>query len=81
MKEVWKYYKRINEARRVFKPRCFTCRDKEGSLLTDKQEMLERWCQYLEELLSGTGDQYTGGLEAPRPQSRLPQFTSESIIS
>lgn len=42
MNEVQKYYRKINETQRIFKPRCYACRDKEESLVTDKQEVLEK---------------------------------------
>lgn len=64
MKEIRKYYRKINKTQRVFKPRCYACRDKEGDLVTDKQKILERWCQHFEELLNGTGDK---DMEYPEP--------------
>lgn len=56
-KNIRKYYQRVNESRKTFKPRCAACRDKVGILLVDKQRILERWRQHFGELVNGTENQ------------------------
>jgi uncharacterized protein with WD repeat len=44
-----KFYKRLNDVRRPFEPQVAMCRAKNGELLTNKNQVLTRWKEYLEE--------------------------------
>jgi len=49
--ECRKFYKEINMARKQFKPRVNICRNEDGSLLSNEQEILERWVRHFNKLL------------------------------
>ncbi|XP_062716068.1 uncharacterized protein LOC134291831 [Aedes albopictus] len=64
--ETRKFYQKLNASRKGYVPQAEICRDKEGSLLTDKREVIERWKQHFDEHLNGeenvgTEDQGSGG--------------------
>jgi hypothetical protein len=42
----------VNNIKRVFQPRFTVCRDKIGNLIAGEQQILNRWAEYFEELLS-----------------------------
>ena len=44
--ECRKFYKAINVARKQFKPRVPICRNEDGSLISNEQEILNRWVNY-----------------------------------
>ena len=44
-------YKTVNNDRRNFKPTTTMCRNKEGIILTKKDEVLKRWTEFFKELL------------------------------
>ncbi|XP_066906669.1 uncharacterized protein [Halyomorpha halys] len=46
------FYKKINESMAPFKPRIKACRKEEGSLLSRKEEILNRWWRYFSALLN-----------------------------
>jgi hypothetical protein len=39
--------------RKEFKPRIMACQKKDGEMINNKSEILERWNQYFQELLEG----------------------------
>ena len=41
--ESKKYYKRIQDVTKEFKPRVNTCRDANGKMLTEKEDIQRRW--------------------------------------
>lgn len=43
----------MNAGRKSFKPRLTACRDDDGSLLTEKEQILRRRSRYFNELLNG----------------------------
>jgi hypothetical protein len=47
-----KFYKRLNDVRRPFKPQVAMCRAKNGELLTKKNQVLARWKEHFEEHLN-----------------------------
>ena len=51
--ECKKIYKEINMARKQFKPRVNICRHEDGSLISSKQETLNRWVRHFDKLLNG----------------------------
>ena len=44
--ETRKFYKKLNASRKGFVPRAEMCRDKDGGILTDEREVIERWKQH-----------------------------------
>jgi mannitol-1-phosphate/altronate dehydrogenase len=51
--ETRRFYRMVNKMRKEFKPRISACRKKEGEMINNKREILERWNQYFQELLEG----------------------------
>ena len=51
--ETRKFYKKLSASRNGFVPRAEICRDKEGGILTDEREVIERWKQHFDEHLNG----------------------------
>jgi hypothetical protein len=47
-----KFYKRLNDVRRPFEPQVAMCRPKNGQLLTNKNQVLARWKEHVEEHLN-----------------------------
>jgi len=45
-----KRYKEINIARKQFKPRVNICWNEDGSLISNEQEILDRWVRYFDKL-------------------------------
>ena len=43
---------RRNKSRKVFQPRTILCRDKEGMLLSEEDDILRRWAEHYDELLN-----------------------------
>ena len=41
-----KFYKEINRARKQFKPRVHIFRNEDGSLISNEQEILNRWVRH-----------------------------------
>ena len=81
--ETRKFYKKLNGSRQGFTPRAEMCRDKDGVILTDEREVINRWKQHFEEHLNGAeaetedqdgrGDDYIGTAgegEEPAPTMR-----------
>ncbi|CAD7093988.1 unnamed protein product [Hermetia illucens] len=69
--EIEKYREQPHQARKFYQqvsrmkpntPRCSSCRDKEGNLISDRMGILERWVEYFDELLN---NQNIGELEVP----------------
>ena len=50
--EIRKFFRRVNEDRRGFKPRITQVKRKDGSLVTDKASILERWVEHFDKLLN-----------------------------
>jgi hypothetical protein len=50
--EVRKFYERVPNIKRGFQPRITVCWDKIGNLIAGEQQILNRWAEYFEELLS-----------------------------
>ncbi|KRF97428.1 uncharacterized protein Dwil_GK26988, partial [Drosophila willistoni] len=51
--ETRRFYQKLNASRNGFVPRAEMCRDKDGSILTDEREVIERWKQHFDEHLNG----------------------------
>lgn len=48
------FYKTVNAQWKVFKPRTNTCRGNDGNLITNEEEILERWSNHFSSLLRST---------------------------
>jgi hypothetical protein len=53
LNEVKKFYTKITEARKVFKPRTNTCKARDRKMLSDQQVVLNQWNEHSTELLDG----------------------------
>jgi len=51
--ECRKFYKEINMARKQFVPKIHICRNENGSLISNEQEILNRWVRHFDKLLNG----------------------------
>ncbi|CAK1591299.1 unnamed protein product [Parnassius mnemosyne] len=77
-KETRNFYNQVNGGRKEFKPRTTACRSKNGQLLNDKDEIVQRWAEYFRELLNSSVQ--TRPLSVPVPQALLKnQQTDESL--
>ena len=47
-----KFFKKLNKSRKDFKPRINQCRNRDGEILCEEQQILKRWTKYFEELLN-----------------------------
>jgi hypothetical protein len=47
-----KFHKRLNYVRRPFEPQVAMCRAKNGEILTNKNQVVARWKEYIEEHLN-----------------------------
>uniref|UniRef100_A0A8D8PVV0 Craniofacial development protein 2 n=1 Tax=Cacopsylla melanoneura TaxID=428564 RepID=A0A8D8PVV0_9HEMI len=50
--EQRKFYAAINKMKNGFQPRMNACRDRNGEILTNNEEILNRWTQHFKELLN-----------------------------
>ncbi|XP_038106408.1 uncharacterized protein LOC119766088 [Culex quinquefasciatus] len=50
--ETRKFYKKLNGSRNGFTPRVEMCRDKNGAILTNEREVIDRWKQHFDEHLN-----------------------------
>jgi sorting nexin-29 len=58
MNESRKFYKAINTTKKSFHARVSVCRRKDGSLVCDKDGVLDRWKEHFNELLNSGADEY-----------------------
>lgn len=47
------FFREINLGRKEFKPRTNSCRSREGTILSDREEVLNRWNEHFDHLLNG----------------------------
>lgn len=52
LNENRKFYRGINAERKGYQPRVNTCRDKAGNTLCEKEQIINRWAEYFEDLLN-----------------------------
>ncbi|CAK1583346.1 unnamed protein product [Parnassius mnemosyne] len=77
-KETRNFYNQVNTGRKEFKPRTTACRSKNGQLLNDKDEIVQRWAEYFRELLNSSVQ--TRPLSVPVPEVLVNnQQTDESL--
>ncbi|PNF42710.1 hypothetical protein B7P43_G14181 [Cryptotermes secundus] len=60
--EIRAFYQKLNKSRKDFQPRSTLCRDKEGTILSSDEAILERWAQYFEELLNSNASEQVEGM-------------------
>jgi len=46
------FYQKLNKSRKDFQPRTILCQKKEGTLLSEEDDILRRWAEHLDELLN-----------------------------
>jgi len=46
------FYRKLNRSRKDFQPRTISCRDKNGMLLSEENDILRRWAEHFDELLN-----------------------------
>ena len=46
------FYRKLNKSRKDFNPRTILCRNKEGMLLSEEDDILRRWAEHFDELLN-----------------------------
>jgi hypothetical protein len=51
-----KFHKRIREVTQEFKPRINACRNADGKILTENEDVQRRWKEYFESVLTGNSD-------------------------
>jgi hypothetical protein len=51
--ETRRFYRRVNDMKKEINPRILACQKKDGEIITNNCEILERWNQYFKELLDG----------------------------
>lgn len=69
-----KFYQGVNKQRKGHQPITSTCNDKNGNLITEEQKVLDRWKEFLEELLNGDGSRTT-----PHPENSSTYGNNEDI--
>jgi hypothetical protein len=45
------FYRKLNKSRKHFQPRTILCRDKEGMLLIEEDDILRRWAEHFDEVI------------------------------
>jgi hypothetical protein len=48
-----KFYGMVDDMRKGFTARILACQKKDGEIINNKSEILERWNQYFKELITG----------------------------
>jgi len=46
------FYQKLNKSRKDFRPRIILCRNKEGTLSSEEDDILSRWAEHFDELLN-----------------------------
>ncbi|CAK1604104.1 unnamed protein product [Parnassius mnemosyne] len=79
-KETRNFYNQVNRGRKEFKPRSTAWRSKNGQLLNDKNEIVQRWAKYFRELLNSSVQTRLLSVPVPVPEALLNnQETDESL--
>jgi hypothetical protein len=81
-----KFYRMVNDMKNKFKPRILACQKKDGEIINNKSDILERWNQYIQELLEGKEDNdeadnpiETSTEEHQESQERMHLSTAEEL--
>ena len=51
--QIRKFYRDINNLREDFKPKLTICKSRNGNIITEKGDILNRWKEHFSELLNG----------------------------
>jgi len=68
------FYKRIQEVTQEYKPRINVCRNQDGKILTDYEDVQRRWREYFEDVLTNRGEEedsliiHTAEIEDTQPR-------------
>jgi hypothetical protein len=54
--ETRRFYKLLNSERKTYKPRITMCRDVDGTILTGKTQILDRWVEHFDKILNSNGN-------------------------
>jgi hypothetical protein len=73
MNESRKFYKAINTTKKSFHARVSVCKRKDGSLVCDKEGVLDRWKEHFDELLNTGADEIVS-------QDRRPYETDDGKV-
>ncbi|PNF28690.1 hypothetical protein B7P43_G07879, partial [Cryptotermes secundus] len=65
------FYRKLNKSQKDFQPRTTLCRDKEGTILSSDEAILERWAQYFQELLNSNASEQVEGMTINRNQGNF----------
>ena len=77
-----KFYQNVNRHRKCFSPTSSSCKDKNGTLLTNKQDVLMRWEEVFSELLNGNSSRMTPHENPPcefHNQDEVPPPTRDEV--
>ena len=71
-------------ARKQLKPRVHICRNEDGSLISNEQEILDRWVRHFDKLLNGRKDNERVTFIATRcnqtPEGKTPDKTDAPLL-
>ena len=79
MNESRKFYKAINDAKKSFHARVSVCRRKDGSLVCDKNGVLDRWKEHFCELLNDGADGVISHVRRPYERDDGKEFDPPSL--
>lgn len=77
-KQTRNFYKGTDWFRKEFKPRLTGCKDKQGKLLGEENDIMKRWTEYFNELLNRESNQQPG--EAPQYLTAEPLLQPPTLI-
>ncbi|PNF39929.1 hypothetical protein B7P43_G17235, partial [Cryptotermes secundus] len=80
LNEIRAFYQKLNKSRKDFQPRTTLCRDKEGTILSSYEAVLERWAQYFEELLNSNASEQVEGMTIDLTQGNFEAEESAPTI-
>ena len=85
MNDSRKYYKILNDQRRGFNPQVNMCRALDGTLLTNKTDVLARWQEHFDDLLNGefvaNEAMVLGFLDDDGNEQTVPEPTREEVTN
>ena len=73
------FYKNIDWFRKDYKPRLSGCKDKQGNILGEEQEIMTRWTEYYRELLNKESQITTSSTEVHLIQTAEPLISKPSM--
>jgi hypothetical protein len=67
-REARKFYSKVKEKKKEFKPRVNICKPKYGSIICDENEVLTRWNEHFDDLLNKNSNQEHTAAEGEKIQ-------------